>query len=422
MDPVQLLRRDHLATAHRERGRVPRPRRPVQHLAVAHVASVAGNVVLAVAVPWLVLTTTGSAARAGLVMVVGVVGASVGGLAAARVVARLGAVRTSALSDVVSAAAVVPLPVLLLQDALALWQVAALVLLGSVGDSAGWAARQALVPATAEAGGVPRERANALFTSAEHAAYLVGAPLGGVLVAVVGVAGALWVAVVGFVVAAALVTGLRALAPAADAPAAGRTSGLRAVALHIWRDPVLRALVVVPTASVLVVGPLVQLVLPVLAAEVYGDPRVLGLMVACFGLGGLAGAAAYAAVGPMVRRRVLYTAIFVVWPACYAAVTLVPSLAVELPALVLLGAAAGMLVPLQSTVRQERAPAHLLAGVVSLSTVLLPVAVPLGVLGTGVLIDAVGLHGTVLLTSGWAALVGLVVVAGPVPRLLDRTA
>jgi predicted MFS family arabinose efflux permease len=48
------------------------------------------------------------------------------------------------------------------------------------------------VPAAADSGGYPRERANALFTSAEHIGYLLGAPIAGLLIAAFDVSGALW--------------------------------------------------------------------------------------------------------------------------------------------------------------------------------------------------------------------------------------
>ena len=138
---------------------------------------------MTVAVPWLVLTTTGSAAVAGTAVFAGVASATVGGLAAGRVVDAIGPVRASAVADLLSGLAVAPLPVLLALDALEIWQVVLLTVLGTLADAAGSAARQSLVPAAADAGGYRRERANALFTSAEHVGYLLGAPAAGLLIA-----------------------------------------------------------------------------------------------------------------------------------------------------------------------------------------------------------------------------------------------
>ena len=305
-----------------------------------------GNVIMTVAVPWLVLTTTGSAAVAGTVVFAGVASATVGGLAAGRVVDAIGAVRASAVADLLSGLAVAPLPVLLALDALEIWQVVLLTVLGTLADAAGSAARQSLVPVAADAGGYRRERANAQFTSAEHVGYLLGAPAAGLLIAGFGVGPALCVTVASFAFAALVVLGLADLSAGRDAAAAVTAAGLRETVAFIWGDPALRALVVFPTAAVLLVGPLAPLVLPVLARVVFDDPVVLGVMVAGYGAGGLLGAVGYGVLGRRVPRRALYLGIFVVWPCAYAAILLVPSLPVTLVMLVTLGAAAGSLVPL----------------------------------------------------------------------------
>jgi predicted MFS family arabinose efflux permease len=396
-----------------------RPWRPVRRLAVAHALSVAGNVVLTVAIPWLVLTVTGSAAQAGLALFAGVVGATVGGLAAGRVVQKVGAVRASALADVLSALAVVPLPVLLTVGVLEVRHVVLLAVVGALGDSAGWTARQALVPVVADESGVPRERANARFTSAEHVGYLLGAPAAGVLITVLGVGGTLWATVSLFAVAALVIRALPELRFEGSEAPGEAGAGMREVFAFIWADPVLRSLMIFPTASVVVVGPLVQLVLPVIARQTFDDPVVLGLMVSSFGIGGLLGATTYGAVGAQLSRRALYAAIFMVWPLSYVVITLSRALPVTLGMLAVLGAAAGAVVPLQATVRQERSPAHLLPRVVGLSTVTLPVAVPIGVLVTGVLIDGLGLRGAMLVTSAVAVTIGATVLSSRAIRLLD---
>jgi predicted MFS family arabinose efflux permease len=386
---------------------------------VGNAVSMTGNVLMTVAVPWLVLTTTGSAAIAGAAVFAGVASATAGGLAAGRVVDAIGAVRASSVADLLSGLAVAPLPVLLALEALEIWHVVLLTVLGTLADAAGSAARQGLVPAAADAGGYRRERANAQFASAEHVGYLLGAPAAGLLIAAFGVGPALCVTVASFAFAAIVVLGLADLSSGRDIAGAVSAAGLRETVAFIWGDPTLRALVVFPTTAVLLVGPLAPLVLPVLARVVFDDPVVLGVMVAGYGAGGLLGAVGYGVLGPRVPRRALYLGIFVVWPGAYAAILLVPYLPVTLVMLVTLGAAAGSLVPLQATVRQERSPARLLPRVVALSTASIPVAVPIGALATGFLIDGLGLDRASLVLTAAAVLVGVGVLTSPWTRDLD---
>jgi predicted MFS family arabinose efflux permease len=391
---------------------------PLTLLVAANAVSLIGNVVMTVAIPWLVLTTTGSAALAGIAVFAGAGSALVGGLAAGRVVDAIGPIRTSAAADLLSGVAVVPLPLLLALDALEIWHVVLLAALGTLADSAGSTARQSLVPAAADSVAFARERANALFTSAEHVGYLVGAPLAGVLIAAFGVSGALWVTVSAFAFAALVVARFVDVPRRRVAtPSAG--PGLRETIAFIWADPALRALVVFPTSAVFLVGPLTPIVLPVLAREAFGDPVALGVMVASYGAGGLLGAAGFGVLGTRMPRRWLYRAVFVVWPATYAAMTLSPSLPVTLAMLLTLGIAAGALVPLQATIRQQRSPEYLLPRVVGLSTATIPVVAPIGVLVTGFLLDGVGLHTTLVVMTTGAGLIGACVLASRGIRVFD---
>ena len=386
-------------------------------LVLANAVSLTGNVILTVAVPWLVLTTTGSATLAAITVFAGVGGAAVGALVAGGVVDAIGAVRTGSLAELLNALVVAPLPVLLALDAMELWHVLALAFLGTLVDSAGSTARQSLVAAAADSGGYQRERANALFTSAEHVGYLLGAPLAGLLIAAYGVGGAIWVTVAAFGLASLLVGRLRLRAPRPTVVRTSATKGQREAIAFIWHDRALRALFLFPTVAVMLVAPLAPLVLPVLARETFGDPVVLGVMVAGYGAGGLLGAAGFGLVGARVPRRLLFVAVFALVPFTLAGITVSPSLTPTLAMLLTLGAAVGALVPLMATIRQERSPAHLLPRVVGLSTATIPVTGPIGVLAAGLMIDGLGLRTTLLAMTTAGLLIAVVVVTNPGVRL-----
>ena len=388
------------------RAAVRRPT-PLTVLVVANAISLTGNVIATVAIPWLVLTTTGSAALTGMVVFAGAGAAAVGGLVAGRIVDAIGATRTSAGADVLSALAVAPLPILFALNALELWHVVLLAIAGTLADSAGSTARQGLVPAAADACGQPRERANAMFTSAEHTGYLLGAPLAGILIGLVGIGGALWVTVSAFALAATLVVGLvRIGGRTIDGEGVDRV-GLVAAVRFIWADPALRALLVFPTMATLLVGPLVPIVLPVMAREAFGDPLALGLMVASYGAGGLLGAVLFGALGRRVDRRLLFVGVMVGWPVVYATLAVGPPLVVLMGTLLAWGMAAGSLVPMMATIRQERSPAHLLPRVVGVSTASVPVVGPISVLVAGFLLEGFGVPMTLLLMTAGTALIGI---------------
>jgi predicted MFS family arabinose efflux permease len=190
--------------------------RPLYALVAANAISTLGNVVSAVALPWLVLVTTGSAAKTGLTAFVITVPFAVSGLFGAAISDRIGARRTSVIGDSLSAAAVAAVPFLHAVDRLEFWHVLALGFLKSVFDAPGTAARRALLPELAEQAKTTLERANSLYVSTEHIGYVAGAPLGGVAIAAVGSANVLWIDAASFALAAAIV--------AASVPEARRTA------------------------------------------------------------------------------------------------------------------------------------------------------------------------------------------------------
>jgi predicted MFS family arabinose efflux permease len=427
-----------LGLAARPAARSPRVLRPLAALSLANALSLSGNVVATVAIPWLVLDQTGSAALAALSVVSGAAAAAIGALAAGRVVDAVGRTRTSAIADVVSGLALVPIPVLAAAGRLELWHLIVLVFAGTLVDAAGSTARQSLVPVVATSAEIGRERANSLFTGTEHVGYLVGAPLAGLVIATLGAAGAIWIDVATFAASAALVVAfvrrgaLRSPGggPARDAetdspsdsgasPSTGST--LRDAARLIRHDPALRALVIVPTLATGLIGPLVPILLPVLARDVYGDPVALGVLVGAFGAGGLAGAFGFGLVAGRVPRRALYLSTFAVWPFVYATLALGAPLAIVVPALALLGAVSGSLVSLQATIRQERTPPALLPRVVGLSTGPVPVVAPVAVLVAGLLIDRLGIANAIGLLVVGVVAVGIGAARSEGVRRFDQS-
>ena len=414
------MNRLHTGAAGRATARsISRHLTPLTFLVAANAISLTGNVIATVAIPWLVLTTTGSAALTGLAVFAGAGAAAVGGLAAGRIVDAIGPVRTSSLADLLSGLAVAPLPILLAFDALEIWHVVLLAIAGTLADSAGSTARQSLVPAAADECGYARERANSLFTSAEHLGYLLGAPIGGVLIAAIGVGGALSVTVGAFLLAAGLVGIFVRLSAPRAGDAGFERAGLADAIRFIWADPALRALVVFPTVATLLIGPLVPIILPVMAREAFGDALALGLMVASYGAGGLLGAAAFGFIGRRLRRRFIFAGVFTIWPAIYVTLATLPSLAVAVPALLSMGVLSGSLVPMMATIRQERSPAHLLPRVVGLSTAGVPVVGPIAVLVVGLLLEGLGVSMTLLLMTAGTAMIGIAALTSAGVRAFD---
>ncbi|MBL8127976.1 MAG: MFS transporter, partial [Chloroflexia bacterium] len=108
-----------------------------------------GNQLTALAIPWFVLATTGSAASAGLVGVAAVLPAVLAAFLGGAVVDRLGPKRTSIVADVLSGVAIALIPLLYVSVGLPFAVLLVLVFLGALLDTPGVTARLALLPEVA---------------------------------------------------------------------------------------------------------------------------------------------------------------------------------------------------------------------------------------------------------------------------------
>jgi MFS family permease len=94
------------------RARSPLRQRPFVALVAAEAVSSLGSRMTFLALPWFVLSTTGSATRMGVVLAAELVPVAVLGIPSGTVVARLGARRTMVLSDLARAPLIAAIPLL----------------------------------------------------------------------------------------------------------------------------------------------------------------------------------------------------------------------------------------------------------------------------------------------------------------------
>jgi MFS family permease len=401
---------------------VRRARAPLLALFAADGISLVGNAAARVAIPWFVLETTGSAALTGLTAFFTFLPAVVAAFFGGALVDRLGFRTTSVVADLASGAAVVLIPILHLTVGIELWQLIALVFLGALLDAPGMTAREALLPDLAEAAGMRLERATGIANAIHRGSVLVGAPLAGVLIAVVGATNVLWLDAASFLVSAGVIA---ALVPrTARAVAAERTSGyfseLREGVRFIRDDRLLRAVVVTVLLTNFLDAPLSPVVYPVFARESFGSSEALGLMLGTFGGFALLGALLFGAAGHRLPRRRIYLVSFFLVGCAWVALSALPPLPLTLALLAFAGLAAGPINPILGTVEYERVPPQLRGRVFGAITAGAWASIPAGTLLGGLVVEWIG-PGPTLLAIG----ICYVLVTGsgfinPAFRELDR--
>ena len=142
--------------------------------------------------------------------------------------------------------------------------------------------------------------------------------------------------------------------------------------------------------------PLLTVVAPVYAKEIYGSPASFGALVGSFGAGAFAGSLLFGAVGrTWPRRRMFLTSYVVGAGLIYGTLALSPPLAVAIVAAAA-GPAFGPVNPIFATVTQENTPPQLLGRVFGALTTIAQAAIPIGALVAGVALQQAGLIPTIV--------------------------
>jgi Major Facilitator Superfamily len=401
-------------------------RRGLTGLLAALGVSILGSRMSFVALPWLVLVTTGSAGKMGLVafaeLAPYVVTQALGGPA----VDRLGAWRVSVAGDLVAALAVGLVPVLHAGGMLSLGSLAALVAVAGVVRGAGDASRMVLLPGVTETTGVPVERATGLYDGVNRAAGMIGAPLAGLLIAATSAPAVVAIDAATFAASAVIVAALvpRAAQPvhaeATSGGVRGYLASLREGFGHLRGDRLLLGIGTMVLVTNLIDMATSGVMLPIWSREVTGGAVALGLLSGALGLGAVLGNVATAALGPRASRHRVYAVGFLVAGAprlllLAAVASLPPALAITF----VTGLAIGGINPTLGAVEYERVPRHLQARVLGALNAVAWAGIPVGGLVGGVLVDAIGLRPALVAAGAVYGLATLAPFVFPAWRQMD---
>jgi MFS family permease len=264
--------------------------RGLRPILCAEVLSTTGAAMTVIALPWLVLSTTGSPGRAGLVAAVEWLPMALLGIPSGALVTRIGSRRAMIACDLARAPVAAAIPVLHWLGALDFGVLLALAFLLGAFFPAHLASQRVILPELLGDAAGDVTRANAVLGAANRLSLILGPALGGVLIAAVGPAGVLLVDSATYAASALLVLAFvprRTAAAAAVEDAGDVWAGARAIA----RSRVLRPLTVA-NAGIELAMQAVFLSLPILVFTAYDRRAALaGALLAAWSTGALAGAA-----------------------------------------------------------------------------------------------------------------------------------
>ena len=341
-----------------------------------------------VALAWLALELTGSGLVLGTVLLVAGLPRAVlvlfGGALADRVSPRTVMLVSNALRAVV----VGLLAALVLTGTVQLWMLYLLALLFGAVDAFFWPAQGAIVPMLVRDDDLPA--ANGLLQGSQQLTGLIGPALAGLLVAAVGTGWAFGLDAASFAVAAlALVLiagGRRSATAVVGQPGILRTIGSGIA--YAWRDPAVRALLLLATALNFALNGPIAVGLAWLANNRFGgSAEAFGFMLAAFGAGALIGALVAASLGHVRELGWLTLGGAAIMGVGLAFIGAAPSVTVVMVMGAAIGLAAGFLNVRVVAWLQARTPDDTIGRVMSLAMLGSVASAPLSLAVAGALVD-----------------------------------
>ena len=348
-----------------------------------------GNAAARLALPWLALLHTGSAAWAGTMAAASVLATIVGAWLGGGLVDRCGHAPVALISGLVGGAATAVIPLLHALGELSNGALLACVILGAAFDAPGMAAQDSHLPALGRRAGLSVERVSSLKAVMSHVAFLGGPVVGGAAVGLLGAAATLWLTA-----GASLVAGLLAVRVlprrAEQAPPSAAEQAFRVGAVFLWRDPLLRPLLALVLLFTGVASANASVVIPSLFLDAGRSAAELGLFSSAMGAGGLVGIALHAALGAKQPPQRWLALAFASYGAASIILALLPGVAWLLLLGGLVGALTGPVSPILNATIYHRTPPWLLGRVLGAVAAVMLSAAPAVTVAAGALVDLAG--------------------------------
>jgi predicted MFS family arabinose efflux permease len=256
-------------------------------LLTAEVVSSTGGAMTFVALPWFVLTTSGSPSRMSIVLAVEILPMALLGLPSGSVVSRFGARATMLVSDLVRAPLVALVPILHWTGHLSFAGLLAIVFLLGIFNTPYLSSQRSILPEIFGDDETVIAKASSLFGAAQQLPIVIGPAVAGALIAWIGTSPLLVADGATFLFA--FVTVLTFVRGGKRVPGDDESRGVLAGVRYLARDRLLGSM----TLTVIVLDGAangISVAVPLLAFTRYGrDPHIAGWIFTGFGIGALTG-------------------------------------------------------------------------------------------------------------------------------------
>lgn len=391
--------------------RQPGGRTGLAMLLVAYALFTLGSMVTMVAVPWLVLTTTGSATKMGVVAAATTVPFLITSVFATPAADRLGMQATVVVTSIggaLSMAVVAIVPDVNFAVLLAMVAVS-----GGL-NGVGGRAQHVLLRPMGEAAGMPMIRVTSIYDGLNNVALLSGAPLGGLLIYWFGAQGAIWadaaaMAACGLIVATLVRPPEGSLPNTADAANERYIPALVRGFRHLWADQLLFGMLLMVTLANVFSIANTAVFVPLWVSDVYGAAPAVGIILGTYSVGVVVGNAVFTVVSTRLPQYLTFIVAIVI--AC-APRQLVLGITDELVYVIVLTFVSGMagaaIRPILGAMLYARVPPELQNRVFGLVAAVCRAGLAVGGVMAGWLVAGFGLQDAILLSGGVCLVVTLI--------------
>lgn len=384
----------------------------------------AGNSAVHVAIPWLVLETTGSSAQAGIVL--GLSGMSViftapliGGL-----IAVLGARPVSVWADVISAISVLMFPIFGTLFHLNVTELLLIAIGGAMFDPAGATARKSLIQPVAEKEGLTLTKFNGSYEAAATIGTVIGPTVAALAIGVVGINATFYIIAFVFVCASATASLIPVVASRSSRSDEFSIKNVifetRLGVKTLWLDKPLLSLVGLFTLLTAIYMPVESIVLSRYFQDL-NEPHTLGFVLSAMSVGIVIGSLQFhRAIQKFSPRNLIVISMSLIGAVvCFMA--FLPGEFVFIGLGLALGLAFGPASPLSNYLVQRRVPQELHGPVFGTQFSITHLAQPVGTLALGLIVQSVSI-GVLLFVIGvlFISVTLLVGLFGPLRQLTTK--
>jgi len=390
----------------------------------AYVLSLLGNSIASIALPLLVLQTTGSLLSTGTLAAATAIPAFLVGLFAGVVIDRINRRTSSIAADLISAAAIAALPIVDMVSGLNLGWFILFGIIGAIGDVPGMTAREALLPAIVRFSTMSAERLVGIREVIGAVVFLVGPAAAASLIVVFDGSTVLWITAATSFAAAVLTFAIprRVGALAVVDRSAPRKSGwgqLREGWSVLFRtNPFLRTVTLLNLVMVAVMTSLQGILLPA-HFTLIGEPQLVGFVLTALAAGTLVGGGLYAALAGRGSRRFWFVTGLLGTIVGISLIAVLPDAWLLFVGAFVLGFSSGLFGSLIGVLMIESIPDRLRGRIMGTQNSLMMIAAPAGMVAVALIGSQFDLRTAGIAVAVLWAIGGVIAVWAPSLRHLE---